>query len=456
MSTQLHPANRNRPLELEHLPIGDLKPDPRAPRRHKPSQIKALAKSIVAFGFNVPVLIDADGMIIAGHARVAAAGEVGLGTVPAIRLAHLDDAAVRAFMIADNRLSELSEWDDQLLGTILRELSLIDLSFDIEATGFAVAEIDLRIEGLGEDDDDGADALPPGGPSVASIGDLWKLGEHRLFCGDALQASSWEVLMGDERATLVVTDAPYNVKIDGHVSGLGRHRHREFAMAAGEMTQDQFTTFLTTAARHAAAWSTPGSVHYWAMDWRHLLELTLAGQAAYDRQLNLCAWIKGNAGMGSFYRSQHELFMVFAKGGAPHRNNVQLGRFGRSRSNVWSYPGASNFGRGERGSGEGNPLALHPTVKPTALIADILLDASARGDIVADPFMGSGTTIIAAEKLGRKARGIELDPLYCDTIIRRWQAWSGQQAVRAGDGVLFDAVQSEADGIAAAPDRGDA
>ena len=444
MSPPPSSAKRNRPLEIEHVPTVDLQPDPRAPRRHKRSQIKALGKSILAFGFNVPVLIDGDNRIIAGHARITAANEVALTTVPAIRLEHLDDAAVRAFMVADNRLSELSDWDDQLLGTILQDLRLMDLSFDIEATGFAVAEIDLRIEGL-EDapDEDAADVVPPSRPALVQPGDLWQLGNHRLICGDALDPHSWEALLDDERAALVVTDAPYNVKIDGHVSGLGQHHHREFAMASGEMSAGQFTTFLTTAARHAAAWSTPGSVHYWAMDWRHLLELTLAGQAAYDRQLNLCVWTKTNAGMGSFYRSQHELFLVFAKGGAPHRNNVQLGRFGRSRSNVWSYPGASNFGRGESGSGEGNPLAMHPTVKPTALIADILLDASARGDIVADPFMGSGTTIIAAEKLGRRARGIELDPLYCDTIIRRWQRWTGEAAVRVGDGTPVAAVEAE-------------
>ncbi len=437
------PTQRNRLLEIEHLALADLNPSPRTPRRHKRAQIKALAKSIAAFGFNVPVLIDADNIIIAGHARLDAAREIDLTTVPAIRLEHLDAAAIDAFMIADNRLSDLSDWDDQRLGAILKDLSLIDLGFDIEATGFAVAEIDLRIEGLSDPgDDDAADVVPPAGPAVVQPGELWQLGDHRLFCGDALLAGSWEALMGDGRAALVVTDAPYNVKIGGHVSGLGQHRHREFAMAAGEMSADQFTTFLTTAATHAAAWSTPGSLHYWAMDWRHLPELTLAGKAAYDRQLNLCVWAKTNAGMGSFYRSQHELFMVFAKAGAPCRNNVQLGRFGRSRSNVWSYPGASNFGRGESGSGEGNPLALHPTVKPTALIADILLDASARGDIVTDPFMGSGTTIIAAEKLGRRARGIELDPLYCDTIIRRWQAWTGETAIRASDGVTFTALEA--------------
>ena len=442
-ATLLH---RNHDLAIDYLPLAALTPDPRSPRQHGKRQLRALAGSIAAFGFNVPVLIDGDGTIIAGHARVAAAGVLGLTTIPVIRIEHLDDAAIRAFMIADNRLGELSEWDDLVLGTALRDLAASDLSFDLEATGFAMAEIDLRIEGLDDAGDDSADVLPPPGVAVTRAGDLWQLGPHRLLCGDALLASSWTELMGEEQAALVLTDPPYNVKIHGHVSGLGQHRHREFAMASGEMDEGEFTAFLTAAATQAATFSRPGSLHYWAMDWRHLLELTLAGRAAYDRQLNLCVWTKTSAGMGSFYRSQHELFMVFTKGGAPHCNNVQLGRFGRSRSNVWSYPGASNFGRA---GDEGNSLAMHPTVKPIALIGDIILDATVRGDLVVDPFLGSGTTLIAADKLGRRGHGIELDPLYCDTIIRRWQAWTGEVAVRVADGANFGALAEVATAMGA-------
>jgi DNA modification methylase len=277
--------------------------------------------------------------------------------------------------------------------------------------------------------------LPLGeGPSVIQPGDLWLLGAHRLLCGDALNSDTWSQLMAGERAALVVTDPPFNVPIDGHVSGGGRHRHREFAQASGEMSAEAFTAFLQEAMTLACQWSADGALGYWAMDWRHVVEIGTAGLAAYDRFINMAVWAKNQPGMGSFYRSQHELFFVFAKGGAPYRNNVQLGRFGRSRSNVWSYPSAASLARTAE---EGNPLAMHPTVKPLALISDILLDASVRGDLVADPFAGSGTTLIAAEKLGRRARVLEIDSAYCDAILTRWQKWTGETARRARDGVAF-------------------
>lgn len=329
-----------------------------------------------------------------------------------------------------------------ILRTILLDLHGLDLDFDIEATGFAEIEIELRIEGLDSNGEDGeVDASVGTGPAITRLDDVWQLGEHRLLCGNALEEGSWTMLMGEDRAALVVTDPPYNVPIDGHVSGLGAHKHREFAMAVGEMSAAEFTDFLRGAMATAHNWSAPGSVHTWAMDWRHVVEIGGAGQTVYERFLNMAVWSKNQPGMGSFYRSQHELFFIFAKGGAPSRNNVQLGRFGRSRSNVWNYPSAVSLARTAE---EGNPLAMHPTVKPLALNCDVLLDASIKGDIVADPFMGSGTTLIAAEKLGRKARGIELDPAYCDTIIRRWQRWTGEAAVRVADGMTFPALDAEA------------
>ena len=301
----------------------------------------------------------------------------------------------------------------------------------------------LVFEGLGEPVEEQEEIPVMSGPSVTLPGDLWMLGKHRLLCGNALEKADWTTVMGGDQAALVVTDPPYNVPIHGHVSGLGQHRHREFAMAVGEMDEAAFTDFLQIAMKHAHDWSTPGSVHFWAMDWRHVVEMGSAGKAVYERYLNMAVWVKNQPGMGSFLRSQHELFFIFAKGGAPSRNNVQLGRFGRSRSNVWNYRGAASMART---SEEGNPLAMHPTVKPLALICDILLDASARGDIIVDPFAGSGTSLIAAEKLGRQGRGMELDPLYCDTIIRRWQKWTGETAVRASDGLSFAAIESEAEG----------
>lgn len=281
------------------------------------------------------------------------------------------------------------------------------------------------------------------GPTVTQQGDVWTLGKHRLICGNSLEATTWALLMENEQAALVVADSPYNCPVDGHVSGLGQHKHREFAMAVGEMSSTEFSAFLQSAMTLANEWSVPGSLHYWWMDWRNLHEISSAGKAVYDRFVNMAVWAKNRPGMGSFYRSQHELAFIFAKGGASSRNNIQLGRFGRSRSNVWSYPSAASLART---SEEGNPLAMHPTVKPLVLIGDILLDASVKGDIVVDCFGGSGTTLIAAEKLGRIARLIELDPAYCDTIVRRWQNWTGEKATRASDGLTFHALEAQVEG----------
>ena len=436
---------RNAPLNTEYLATTALTPMPGAPRVHPKSQIRALTKSIEAFGQVLPILIDADNRIVSGHALWDVTKKLGLAEVMAIRVGHLTEPQVKALMLALNRIGDLSKWDEAALRTILLDLSAIDLDFDIEATGFTEIEIELMVQDLDIGSAGGeAQILVGDGLAVAQSGDVWQLGVHRLICGNTLGEETWTRLMGEEQAVIVVTDPPYNVPIDGHVSGLGKHQHREFGMAAGEMSEAEFTAFLQTAMCHAHKWSNPGSVHYWAMDWRHAGEIITAGKAVYERFLNMAVWAKNQPGMGSFYRSQHELFFIFAKGGAPSKNNVQLGRFGRSRSNVWNYPSAASMARTAE---EGNPLAMHPTVKPLALIADILLDASARGDVVIDPFAGSGTTLIAAEKLGRVARCIEMDPAYCDTIIRRWQRWTGETAVRAADGMTFAALEAEAGAV---------
>ena len=443
------PLRRNAPLHTEHLATTTLTPMPGAPRQHPKSQIRALTKSVETFGQVLPILIDTDNRIISGHALWEVAKKLGLAEVMVIRVCHLSEPQIKALMLALNRIGDLSKWDEAALRTILLDLSAIDLDFDIEATGFTEIEIELMVHDL---DVGGAGSEGPilvgDGPVITQSGDVWQLGAHRLICGNTLEEETWACLMGEEHAALVVTDPPYNVPIDGHVSGLGGYRHREFAMAAGEMSEAEFICFLATAMGHAHKWSRPGSVHTWAMDWRHAGEIISAGKAVYERFLNMAVWAKNQPGMGSFYRSQHELFFIFAKGGAPSKNNVQLGRFGRSRSNVWNYPSAASMARTAE---EGNPLAMHPTVKPLALIADILLDASARGDVVIDPFAGSGTTLIAAEKLGRVARCIEMDPAYCDTIIRRWQHWTGETAVRVADGMTFAALEAEA---GAAPEGG--
>lgn len=414
--------------------ISELKPDPTNARIHKTEQIRLLAKSIQAFGFNVPVLIDGNDQILAGHGRLLACQKLGITEVPTISLAHLSPEQAQAFMIADNRLTEIANWDDQLLGQQLQNLSELNLDFDLEATGFTVAEIDLRIEGLDtvetEDDDNFSVA---DGLAVSMVGDCWQLGKHRIYCGSALDPNHMRSLMQNQTAAMAITDPPFNVKIDGNVCGKGKIKHREFAMASGEMSADEFTQFLLSSMTQLAEHSADGSVHMLFIDWRHLPEMLAAGSLVYSKLLNLCVWVKNQAGMGSLYRSQHELVLIYKNGKASHQNNVQLGRFGRHRSNIWQYAGIQSMRHGE----EGDLLALHPTVKPITMIADAILDCSKRGDIVLDAFLGSGTTLLAAERVGRDCYAMELDPLYVDTAIRRWQQLTGLDAVHTTTGVSF-------------------
>ena len=417
--------------------IADLIPDPNNARVHEPRQINLLAKSIQAFGFNVPVLVDADNHVLAGHGRLLACHKLGILEVPTISLAHLTPVQAKAFMLADNRLTEIAKWDEHLLATQLKELSIVNLDFDLEATGFTIGEIDLRIEALDHVEDDLADELPPviEGPAVTQLGDLWLLGEHRLYCGNAQEAQSFELLMNAQSAGMVITDPPYNVKVQGHVGGKGKIKHQEFAMASGEMSSVEFTQFLKTTFDLLATHSLRGSVHTIFMDWRHLPEIIEAGQAVYSALLNMCVWVKNQAGMGSLYRSQHELALIYKNGTTSHQNNVQLGRFGRYRTNVWNYGGIQTMRHGE----EGDLLAMHPTVKPTQMIADAILDCSKRNDIILDPFLGSGTTLLACERVGRRCYGMELAPSYVDTAIRRWQMMTGEEAVHAITGLTFTA-----------------
>jgi len=435
----------NRPLSVEYLSLSTLELDPRNPRQHSDRQIKQIARSIESFGFNVPVLIDRENRILAGHGRMLAARSLGLQELPVIRLEGLTNAQARAFAIADNRLTENSTWDDRLLGEIFAELASVELHFSLEDTGFSMAEIDLKIEGLttAADGPDPADQLPAPshGPAVTMPGDLWLLGKHRVLCADALEPASYATLMQGRRARMVFTDPPYNVKIPGNVSGKGRIRHRDFAMASGEMSAGQFTHFLAGAMHLLVRHSVSGSLHLHCIDWRHMGEMLAAGAQAYTELKQLVVWVKNTGGMGSMYRSRHELVFVYKAGRAAHRNNVELGRFGRNRTNVWEYPGANTF---SRTSEEGNLLALHPTVKPVALVADAILDCTARGDIVLDSFLGSGSTVIAAERVGRICYGLELDPLYVDTIVRRWQRYKGEAAIHEASGQRFDEREAAA------------
>lgn len=430
-----------KPLEVTYLRTTSLKPDPRNPRVHTDKQVRQIAQSIESFGFNVPLLIDDKQQVIAGHGRLMAARKMGWDTIPTIKLGHLTESQRMAFLIADNRLTENSTWDERMLGEQLKILSELELDFDLEAIGFEVPQIDLLIDGLNavpEADPD--DRLPEIQDSaVTVVGDLWQLGKHRVLCGNSLATESYGRLMQDERADLVITDPPYNVVIDGHATGNGATRHREFAMASGEMSSAEFIEFLRKAMIAARNHSHPGSLAYYFMDWRHMKEILSAGQEVYAELLNLCVWAKSNGGMGSFYRSAHELVFLFKNGTGSHRNNVQLGKFGRYRTNVWNYPGANTFSRSEKG----NLLALHPTPKPVALIADAIKDCTARGDLILDPFLGSGTAVIAAERSGRRCYGLELDPIYVDTAIRRWQRLTKVEAVHAETGKVFNNLEKE-------------
>jgi DNA modification methylase len=424
-------------LHVEMRKLTDLHANSRNARTHGQVQLAKLADAMRTFGFTVPILIDEADTIIAGHGRAAAARVLGLVDVPTIRLNHLSSAEKRAYAIADNRLAELAGWDREILALEFEELGILD--FDLSLTGFEVRDIDLILDEQGTGVPDEAPIpAPDHGKCVARRGDLWLLGEHRLYCGSALEAASYAALMGDERAAMAFTDAPYNVPIQGHVSGLGQAQHREFAMASGEMSAAEFTTFLRTAFEHMAAWSAEGSLHFLCMDWRHMGELLAAASGPYSELKNLCVWNKDNGGMGSLYRSKHELVFVYKKGKAAHVNNVELGRNGRNRTNVWDYAGQNTFHANRAGD-----LADHPTIKPTALVADAIRDVTRRGDLVLDPFVGSGTTILAAEITGRCARAIELEPAYVDVAIRRWEQLSGRPATLAATGSTFAQTRSE-------------
>jgi DNA modification methylase len=405
-----------RKLEIIDQNVDALRPYARNARTHSKKQIRQIAESIRKFGFTNPVLVDAANGIIAGHGRVEAAKLLGITQVPTVALTGMTPAEVRAYIIADNKIAENAGWDKELLAIELRELS-VDLEFDPQVLGFETAEIDILF-GAPETKDDPGDKVPEidrSMPATTRRGDIWTIGRHRLLCGDATNADDYRRLLAGTFAQMVFTDPPYNVPIAGHVSGLGKATHREFEMASGEMTPEEFTQFLGTTCENLQNFSTDGSLHFICMDWRHMREL-LDATSAYTEHKNLCVWAKTNAGMGSLYRSQHELVFVFKKGTAPHINNVELGRYGRNRTNLWTYAGANSFGESRDAD-----LAMHPTVKPVQLVADAILDCSDRNGVILDPFCGSGTTLVAAERTGRMGYGIEIDPLYCDLIVRRLQ-----------------------------------
>lgn len=427
MTTFNHPR-------VELLATSALKPNPRNARTHTDKQIDQIAASIKCFGWLVPIVIEDSGMILAGHGRWLAAQRLGLAEVPVIRAGHLTDEDRRAFALAENRIAQLSGWDDKLLAEELN--ILFEGGYNIEITGFSTTDLDFSVPEAKEEDKPESVELPdPDAVAVTRPGDLWQIGPHRLYCGDARDAGSYESLLGDERADIVFCDPPYNVPIDGFVSGNGKVRHREFVMAAGEMSPAEFTGFLRAIFRNCVRFSRDGSIHYHCMDWRHCREILDAGDGVYSQFKQLVVWVKNNGGQSAFYRSRHELVFVFKSGKARHLNNFGLGETGRYRTNVVEYAGANTFRKGREAD-----LAAHSTVKPTALVADFLLDCSNRGDLVLDPCIGSGTTLIAAHKTRRRGAGIEIDPLYVDTALRRLSEASGLVPILAGDERAFDEI----------------
>jgi DNA modification methylase len=430
--------NRAAPPELpwpvEMLSPHGLRPADRNARTHSKKQIRQIADSIQRFGVINPIVADDRGRIICGHARAEAAKLIGLKHVPVIRPSHLSEAEIRAYMLADNKLAE--NWDREKLATELEELQIVlpEIGLDLEITGFGPAEVDSIMGDFGEDHGDPADEIPDlEDTAVARKGDLFTLDRHRLLVGDARDPQVYVNLMQGETATMAFLDPPYNVKIDGHVGGRGRTKHREFACASGEMNYEQFVRFLQEALAGCARHTIDGGITYVCGDWRHAREFLEAGASVYDELKNICVWAKTTPGQGSFYRSQHELVFVYKRGQATHLNTFELGQHGRTRSNIWTYAGANAFRAGRM-----DELRMHPTVKPVALIADAMKDCSRRGSIVLDAFAGSGSTIMAAEQVGRRAFCIEIDPRYVDVAVRRWQRITRKDAILEATGQTFD------------------
>jgi DNA modification methylase len=422
---------------IEMVPLSKLRPARRNAHQHPKKQIGQLADSIKRFGFINPVIIDDQGNIVAGHGRIEAAKLLRMRSVPVIRLSDLSEAEIRAYMLADNKLAEKAGWDRELLAAELKELEVLlpEVGLDLRITGFEPAEIDSLMVDFASEGPAPADDVPPLDRQtvVSRAGDLFVLGRHRLMVGDARDEGAYARLMKGERAGMAFLDPPYNVKVAGHVGGRGRTRHREFVCASGDMSPDEFAAFLEQTLGLCALHSTDGAIHFVCMDWRHAPELFAAGAAVYDELKNICVWVKNNAGQGTFYRSQHELVFVFKNGRAAHLNTFELGQHGRMRSNVWHYAGVNSFRAGRM-----DDLSIHPTVKPMALVVDAMRDCSRRGSIVLDAFAGSGTTIMAAEQIGRRAFCLELDPCYVDVALRRWQRLTGRDAVLELTGQTFD------------------
>ncbi len=424
---------------IKYLEPSKLKFYSKNPRIHSKEQISKIIESINEFGFLIPITIDENYLVINGQARAEAALKMGLETVPCIHYSHLSKQQKKAFRIVDNKTAELSKWDFELLHSEFKLLE--ECNYDLSFTGFETAEIDIIFDSHSSDPElsqssDELDTYSRNETSVSKEGDLWLLGEHRLYCGSALEEESYKTLFGSDMADAVFTDPPYNVPVQGHVCGNGKFKHKDFLQASGEMSEEEFTSFLSCFMGASLPHLKDGALYYCCMDWRHNYELISASKSVNLKYINLCVWNKSNGGMGSLYRSKHELINVFKNGKASHTNNIKLGKHGRYRTNVWDYPGVNtqNFSDSD--------LSMHPTVKPLELVIDAVKDCTNRDEIILDPFMGSGTTIIAAHEAARRAYGIELDPHYIDTAIHRWQSVTGGKAIHAQSNKTFNAMEN--------------
>jgi DNA modification methylase len=429
---------RIRDLKVHLMESSALKPYGHNARKHSKRHVRQIAEAIKEFGWTNPILVDRDGAVIAGHGRLRAAEQLGIDRVPTICIEDMTEVQKRAYRLADNRRAELGDWDPEVLAVELQGLHELEPDFALTSTGFEMGEIDGLIGELNDEVGEQADRLPTTDVTVSPIarrGDLWHLGRHRVLCADATESKSFEKLMTGEQAQMIFADPPYNLRID-QISGLGASKHSEFAMASGEMSEAEFTAFLQKALSLMAANSVDGAIHFICMDWRHLFELLSAARSVYSEYKNLCVWVKRNGGMGSLYRSRHELVAVFKKGSAPHINNVELGRHGRYRSNVWVYGGMNSFGA-ERAE----TLAMHPTVKPIALVEDAILDCSDRGGLILDTFVGSGTTLLAAERVGRRCFGLELEPRYVDLTLHRFLALTEIEPLHINSGLTLKELE---------------
>lgn len=435
--------NHKNSLEIVYLKATAIKPSPHAARQHSAAQRRKLKNILRQFGQVVPLPLDATtGTLIDGHAVFDALVELGHDEIAVVQLLNRSEVEVRALRLALNRVAQEAVWDDAKLRGEFEYL--ISVGFDLDLSGFETVEIDMALSidtpTANIVEEEALDELAlAAGSSAAKPGDVFHLGEHVIGCGDARDTSFIRNLVGAKTVACVFTDPPYNVKIDGFVSGLGKTRHREFAMATGEMSREQFVAFLSATVAAIKPVLVDGAILYLCMDWRHGGELCEAAVQNGLEQKNLCIFVKSNAGMGSFYRSQHELVYVFKHGEGPHQNHFGLGAGGRNRSNVWQYRSVNVFGKDRM-----DLLGTHPTVKPVAMIADALRDVTRRGEVVLDVFLGSGSTLIAAEETGRVCVGVELDPIYVDAAIRRWQKRTGKDAIHAVTGETFDEIYQRA------------